>query len=124
MNKSYLATSLLILTSMIATVIGNLLLKIGSGEKGISNIWPLSLLNMKTFLGAITFSFAMIFYVMVLRRTSLNLAQSIFATQFVLVIFAANLYLGESIGMYRWMGIGLIAAGLLVIAVAQTPEIR
>jgi drug/metabolite transporter (DMT)-like permease len=55
---------------------------------------------------------------MVLKRTSLNLAQSIFALQFVLVIIAANVILGEAIGPQRWVGIGLIAAGLFVISMS------
>lgn len=113
-------TTLLIVASMACTVIGNLLLKLGSGESGVSSIWPLNLLNLKTFSGALVFCCAMVFYIMVLKRTSLNLAQSIFATQFVLVILAAYFILGEAIGPYRWFGIGLIAAGLFVIAVAPS----
>ena len=119
-----IVTGLLIVASMACTVAGNLLLKLGSGEPGVSPIWPLSLLNWKTFLGALVFCCAMIFYIMVLKRTSLNLAQSIFATQFVLVILAAFFVLGESIGPYRWFGIGLIAAGLFVIAIAPPSAIQ
>jgi len=118
MNSATLVTGLLIIASMACTVVGNLLLKLGSGEAGIASVWPLNLLNVKTFSGALVFSLAMVLYIMVLKRTSLNLAQSIFATQFVLVIFAAHLYLGEAIGPYRWLGIAFIAAGLFVIALA------
>lgn len=114
--NSNLVIGIFILASMSCTVVGNLLLKTGVQQQGVSTVWPLSLLNMRTFLGAITFCFAMIFYMMVLKRTALNLAQSIFALQFVLVIIAANVILHESIGMQRWIGIGLIAAGLFVIS--------
>lgn len=118
MTSANFATALLILASMACTVVGNLLLKLGSGESGILGFWPLNLLNAKTLLGAVVFSLAMVFYIMVLKRTSLNLAQSIFATQFVLVIFAAHFVLGEMIGPYRWLGIGFIATGLFIIALA------
>jgi undecaprenyl phosphate-alpha-L-ara4N flippase subunit ArnE len=118
MIRAHIATALLIVASMACTVIGNLLLKLGSGEAGVMRFWPLNLLNAKTLLGGVVFSLAMIFYIMVLKRTSLNLAQSIFATQFVLVIFAAHFVLGEMIGPYRWLGIGFIAAGLFIIALA------
>ena len=123
MNNSIFTTGILIVASMVCTVIGNLLLKVGAGEKGVSTIWPLSLLNMQTFLGAITFSLAMVFYIMVLKRTALNLAQSIFAAQFVFVILAANIILDEPIGIYRWLGIALIALGLFVVAVAPATNL-
>ena len=122
--NSNLVTGLYIVASMSCTVVGNLLLKTGVQQQGISAVWPLSLLNMRTFLGAITFSFAMIFYMMVLKRTALNLAQSIFALQFVLVIIAANVVLHEPIGMQRWMGIGLIAAGLFVISLTPPTSLQ
>lgn len=122
--NSNLVTGLYIVASMSCTVVGNLLLKTGVQQQGISTVWPLSLLNMRTFLGAITFSFAMIFYMMVLKRTALNLAQSIFALQFVLVIIAANVVLHEPIGMQRWMGIGLIAAGLFVISLTPPTSLQ
>ncbi len=122
--NSNLVTGLYILASMSCTVVGNLLLKTGVQQQGVSTVWPLSLLNMRTFLGAITFSFAMIFYMMVLKRTALNLAQSIFALQFVLVIIAANVVLHEPIGMQRWMGIGLIATGLFVISLTPPTSLQ
>jgi undecaprenyl phosphate-alpha-L-ara4N flippase subunit ArnE len=118
MTSANFATALLILASMACTVVGNLLLKLGSAEAGVLRVWPLNLLNAKTLLGAVVFSLAMVFYIMVLKRTSLNLAQSIFATQFVLVIFAAHFVLGEMIGPYRWLGIAFIATGLFIIALA------
>ena len=124
MNSNMIITGTIVLASMTCTVIGNLLLKVGAGERGVGTVWPFSLLNMQTFLGAIAFCFALILYLMVLKRTALNLAQSIFAVQFVLVIFAANLILNEPIGVYRWIGIALIALGLLVIAVAPGPSIQ
>ena len=119
-----LVTGLYIVASMSCTVVGNLLLKTGVQQPGVSTVWPLSLLNMRTALGAVTFCFAMIFYMMVLRRTALNLAQSIFALQFVLVIVAANFILHEPIGMQRWFGIGLIAAGLFVISLTPSTSLQ
>ena len=123
MNSNFV-TGLFILASMSCTVVGNLLLKTGVQQQGVSTVWPLSLLNMRTFLGAITFCFAMIFYMMVLKRTALNLAQSIFTLQFVLVIIAANVVLHEAIGTQRWLGIGLIAAGLFVISLTPATSLQ
>jgi undecaprenyl phosphate-alpha-L-ara4N flippase subunit ArnE len=122
--SSNLVTGLFIMASMACTVIGNLLLKTGVQQPGLSTIWPLSLLNIRTALGAVTFSFAMVFYMMVLKRIPLNLAQSIFALQFVLVIIAANVILREPIGTQRWMGVGLIAAGLFIISLTPPTSLQ
>jgi drug/metabolite transporter (DMT)-like permease len=122
--KPNLVTGLFIIASMACTVVGNLLLKTGVQQPGVSTVWPISLLNMRTALGAVTFCFAMVFYMMVLKRTALNLAQSIFALQFVLVIIAANVILHEPIGMQRWLGIGLITAGLFVISLTPTTSLQ
>jgi drug/metabolite transporter (DMT)-like permease len=122
--KPNLVTGLFIIASMACTVVGNLLLKTGVQQPGVSTVWPISLLNIRTALGAVTFCFAMVFYMMVLKRTALNLAQSIFALQFVLVIIAANVILHEPIGMQRWLGIGLITAGLFVISLTPTTSLQ
>ena len=123
MSNNVLITGAFVFASMVCTVVGNLLLKVGAGQKGVSTIWPFSLLNLQVFLGAIAFCFAMIFYIMVLKRTALNLAQSIFAAQFVLVILAANLVLHEPIGIQRWIGIALIALGLIVVALGSATSL-
>ena len=124
MTGNLFVNGILILASMSCTVLGNLLLKTGVQHPGVATVWPLSLLNGRTLLGAVTFCLAMVFYMMVLKRTTLNLAQSIFALQFVLVIIAANVILGEPIGLQRWLGIGLIATGLFVVSltVSTTPQ--
>ena len=118
MNSNLVVNGFFILIAMSCTVVGNLLLKTGVEHRGVSTVGPLSLLKLQTFLGALAFVFAMIFYMMVLKRISLNLAQSIFALQFVLVIIAANVILGEAIGPQRWLGIGLIAVGLFIISLS------
>ena len=124
MKGNLVINGIYILASMTCTVVGNLLLKTGVQYPGISSVWPLNLLNVRTMLGAMSFSFAMIFYMMVLKRTTLNLAQSIFALQFVLVIIAANVILHEPIGGQRWLGIGLIAAGLFVVSLTSPTSLQ
>lgn len=124
MSGSAAVTGGFVLLSMTCTVMGNLLLKTGVAQRGVGSVWPLSLLNGHTLLGAMSFVCAMLFYMMVLKRTSLNLAQSIFALQFVLVIIAANVILQEPIGTQRWLGIGLIAAGLFVISLSPPSSLQ
>jgi drug/metabolite transporter (DMT)-like permease len=103
---------------MTFTVLANLALKVGAERRGDFVSWPLNLVNVHVALGAASFALAFLFYALVLRRLPLSLAQAIFSVQFVLVILAANLLLHESIGGARWVGIALMAAGLLVVSLA------
>ena len=119
MNQT-LITILFIIGSVTCTTIANLLLKVGALESGFSNIWPLSIINWRILAGAAFFGLAMLFYIMVLKRIPLNLAQTIFATQFVVVIIAAKIVLHEPISLLRWTGIALIGTGLIVIAYSTT----
>jgi small multidrug resistance pump len=114
----HLATAAFILASMTFTVLANLALKVGAERRGDFVSWPLNLVNVHVALGAASFALAFLFYALVLRRLPLSLAQAIFSVQFVLVILAANLLLHESIGGARWVGIALMAAGLLVVSLA------
>jgi len=114
----HLVTAALILASMTFTVLANLSLKVGAERQADLVGRPFSLINMHVALGAASFALAFFFYALVLRRLPLSLAQAIFSVQFVLVIFAANLVLHESIGTARWMGIALVALGLLVVTLS------
>ena len=52
----------------------------------------------------------------ILRWVPLSIAYPITSVAIVLVALGAWLFLGEQIGPLRWMGIGLITAGILVCA--------
>ncbi len=114
----HLVTAALILASMTFTVLANLSLKVGADRQADVVSGPFSLINMHVALAAASFALAFLFYAFVLRRLPLSFAQAIFSVQFVFVILAANLVLHESIGTARWMGIALMAVGLLVMSVA------
>ena len=50
-----------------------------------------------------------------LRRVPLNLTQAFTAAQFVGVVLAAGLVLGEPISPARWLGIACICFGILLV---------
>jgi len=114
----HLVTAALILASMTCTVLANLYLKIGGQRPGAFASWPFNAINSHVVIGAAWFALAFLFYALILRRLPLSLAQAIFSVQFVLVILAANLVLHESIGGVRWLGVALMAAGLLVVSLS------
>jgi len=113
-------TSILIILTIIFTVVGNLFLKMGAMTDGISDSWPLSLVNIKVFIGLVCFACGVLFYGALLQRLPLNVAQSIFSIQFVAVILAATIILGEPISLTTWIGILLVSCGLAIIGLSVT----
>jgi undecaprenyl phosphate-alpha-L-ara4N flippase subunit ArnE len=93
-------------------------LKVGAQRQGDLVGWSSSMINTHVVIGAAAFALAFLFYALILRRLPLSLAQAIFSVQFVLVILAANWVLHESVGGIRWLGIALMAVGLLVVSLA------
>ncbi len=103
----------LLFTAMITcTVIGNLLLKLGADS---GNRMMFGLLSIKSVIGLLFFGASVVIYAWVLQNVALNIAQSFAACQFIAVILASSWILSEPISLYRWIGIGLISAGILVV---------
>lgn len=97
------------------TVTANLLLKSGASASGAMSGNLLGLLNWRVIAGLTSFALGAVFYVLILTRLPLNVAQSFAALQFVAVVLASWLVLGEPIGGLRWAGIALIGAGVLLV---------
>jgi drug/metabolite transporter (DMT)-like permease len=53
----------------------------------------------------------------------LNVAQAILSIQFVAVIVSSATILGEPVGVVRWLGIGLILVGILVVSFTAGSEV-
>lgn len=100
---------------MAATVAANIFLKLGSGQIARdASLW--GWLGPNIIAGGACFAVAFGLYVWVLRYVPLNVAQSLFAFQFVGVILAAALILGEPISPLRWFGMAVITLGMLIVA--------
>lgn len=98
------------------TVLANLLLKTGASAAAASGSGTLSaLFNWRIGAGLVSFALGACAYILVLTRLPLNVAQSIAALQFVAVILAAWLLLGEPISGPRWIGIAMIVGGIVLV---------
>lgn len=100
------------------TVTANLLLKTGAMAAGVASGHWIGLLNWRVVAGLGSFALGAFFYVVILTRLPLNVAQSFAALQFVAVILAASLILGEPIGLLRWAGILLICGGIFLVGLS------
>lgn len=99
------------------TTAANILMKLGAlvplAERPI-----LGLLAWQTCAGIAMFGGALIIYSVLLQWLPLNLAQSVASMQFIAVIVASVYFLAEPISLGRWIGILLIAAGVLTIGIS------
>jgi drug/metabolite transporter (DMT)-like permease len=90
------------------------MLKLGAGVAQVQRVL-FGLPGRKSVAGLSLFGCGGIVYAFLLRRVPLNIAQSFTAAQFVGVIVAASLVLGEPISLGRWLGIACISFGIFVV---------
>ena len=108
--------------AMIAfTVAANLMLKLGAAAPPAERIF-FGLLGWKSTAGLALFGGGGILYAVLLRSVPLNLAQVFAAAQFIGVVLAATLVLGEPISPARWVGIVCISFGILLVSLAPTAD--
>jgi multidrug transporter EmrE-like cation transporter len=106
---------LLAFAVMIAcTVIGNIFMKLGASVP-LADRPLFGIVAWQSCAGVAVFVAAVIIYSILLQWMPLNVAQSFAALQFVAVIIASTWFLGEPISLLRWLGIGLIVAGIVAV---------
>jgi drug/metabolite transporter (DMT)-like permease len=116
-ERSYPMKTLLLIAGMVAcTVIANLLLKTGAvSGRAAGGPWWSQVLNGHVLGGYAVFAVSAMFYTLVLRTVPLNVAQSFTAAQFIAVVLSSAIVLSEPIGTTRWIGIAMIAAGIILV---------
>lgn len=110
-----LAKILIILSTILCVVSGNLLLKYGVSKPTFNSFWPLSYFNYYILISISFFAAGLLLYTAVLRFLPLNIAQTIFTIQFVSVVIGSHFLFGEQISAIRWFGIGLVVIGLIIV---------
>ena len=114
----------LILISAGAGVCGQLALKVGSGrmgqqaDAGILGLVMSILTTPLALLGIALYGVGALAWIAVLRRMDLGYAYPFLALNFVLVALVSWLVLGEPMPALRWLGIGFICVGIVVVAQA------
>jgi drug/metabolite transporter (DMT)-like permease len=98
-------------------IAANVLLKIGANQPAEQR-FLFGIIGWHALAGFFCWGLAALFYAWVLQWLPLNIAQSLLALQFVGIIVACKVLLDEPIDPLRWVGIGLIFAGILVVGFA------
>ena len=106
---------MLALATIASVVCGNLLLKLGAMRSTESGLvaW---VVDWRILSGLALFSAGAVFYLLLLRRLPLNVAQSFLVAQFVGVILGSYFILHEPLPLIRLGGIVLIIAGIVVVS--------
>ena len=110
-------TSLGIVIQLTLMVIGGLFMKMGATADPAKR-WFFSIVGTQSLVGIGCYGIALILYAWLLKTVPLNVMQSLTAAQFVAIIIASAVVLGEPIPPLRWLGIALILAGLWFVAMS------
>lgn len=115
----------LVLASVMAGVSGQLCLKAGMDQIGaltagsISAVAQTALRVATTpliFAGLSFYVLGSAFWLLVLSKLDLSLAYPMLALTYVLIPLAAQFILGEQVPTLRWLGVGVIFVGVIIVA--------
>ena len=101
---------------MLITSMANLLMKTGIMQAAPGTPHWIAVLNWRVVFGVAGLGLAAFIYVWLLRLLPLYVVQSFGAAQFISVILVSAFVLRERIEPGQWIGITLIALGILVVA--------
>jgi small multidrug resistance pump len=103
-----------LLSAISATVLGQALLKAGAGSETFTG----QLLDWRTIAGLGIYGLASILYIVALRRIPLSVALPCTALSYIVVALIGHYAFNEPLGLQRLGALGLIGAGVLVLAVS------
>lgn len=113
----------LILTSVASGVTGQTFLKIGSdraadsgGGQGIVGLITSIVTSPMMLVGLFFYGCGALAWIAVLKQMDLSYAYPFLALNFVLIALVSFLFLGETVPSLRWIGIGAICIGILIVA--------
>jgi drug/metabolite transporter (DMT)-like permease len=123
MNEQLAQSWWLILISIASGVAGQTSLKIGLTRAGgnaeadtLFSLVGLILRSPLVLAGLFLYAVGAIAWIAVLRRMDLSYAYPFLALNFVLIALVSQFFLGETVPWIRWVGIGAIVVGILLIA--------
>ena len=112
-----------ILIAVLLAVIGQLLVKRGLNllgpidfSAGLIFTYVTIFTSPLVIIGTLSYTSSIFFWLYALTRVDLSFAYPFLALSYVLVILASWLILGEHIPVLRWIGVFIIALGVLVVA--------
>lgn len=124
MNPELLLPFALIATSILTSVAGQTVIKLGVTAPATAERMGAGLMGLVTAIftsplllaGLVLYGVGALAWIAVLSRLNLSVAYPFLALNFVLIALVSRFVLGEEIPLLRWVGIGCIVVGILVVA--------
>jgi drug/metabolite transporter (DMT)-like permease len=109
---------LLCVLNVISLAGGQILFKTGMKDKVIDSVPAIIKMIFTPFVfsGLVLYAFTAILWLYILSKIPISRAYPIQALAYPLVLIAAKIMFNENITMSRWFGIGIIVAGIIVVA--------
>ncbi len=108
----------LALMSIMLGSVGQFILKLGSADVRTGDgIWAtlLSFINIKISAAVACFVVSMVLWVFVLRKMELSIAYPMVSLGYVFVMLLSFYFLHEQLSLTKFLGTGLIVAGVVVL---------
>ncbi len=114
----------LVITGVLLNAMAQLLLKAGTNNVGtiefsLSTAWPtlLQVMSQWPILGGLAcYGISVVVWVMALSRTDVTLAYPMLSIGYIVNALGAYWWLGETLSTQRWMAIGVIFVGVVLLA--------
>jgi len=110
----------MITTGVLLGSLGGIVLKKGSldieYQGTLLSIAVQIISNWKILLGLLLYFIPAVIWIVLLKKMEISLLQPIFSMTYVLTPFLAILFLNEHVSQARWLGIGVIITGVVIVA--------
>lgn len=115
---------LFLIAGVLLNAAAQLLLKAGTNRLGVltltANAWPQTIARMATeshFIGgAAIYVVSLVVWILGLSRVPVSIAYPMLSLGYIVNAIAAHYLLGEALTVQRWLGIGVIVAGVWLVA--------
>lgn len=110
---------MLLFIGVLMSAAGGILLKVGAVQvqydNGAVEIIRQVIFNWGIAVGALMYFIPVLIWIFLLKKVELSLLQPLFSLVYVITPILAGVFLNESVSAGRWMGIGVILIGVVIV---------
>ncbi|MFS8087181.1 MAG: EamA family transporter [Acidobacteriota bacterium] len=111
---------MLLLIGVLMSAVGGLFLKIGAVQvqydDGVIEIFRQVMFNWTIVIGVLMYFIPVLIWIFLLKRVELSFLQPLFSMVYVVTPVLASIFLNENVTTARWLGIGAIIVGVIIVA--------